>query len=231
MSNNDNLISLLNCEFSNEKTRLNSPHSIMACELIGVTINDLIQLPKEEYIKKNPDCKNISKEFQEERYNHYNQSRIKLIKEAKKMREQLINQEKETSTNNNNSSSKNSKYSKKKIYNYRVSNDFKNKTYRGTFYCPHNMKKCSSTNTLDGGCTAIKVEREKLKKLKERQETNILLQIDYECALEENRRKNLMKMRDKELKEEKIAQEKKINFIRKNAKRTTKRNIKKKKRK
>ena len=71
------------------------------------------------------------------------------------------------------------------------------------------MKKSSSVGALEspdtGGetSTAIKFEREKLKKLKERQEINIRLQIDYECAMEENRRKNIEKMRLKEEKEEK----------------------------
>ena len=53
-----------------------------------------------------------------------------------------------------------------------------------------------------GTSTAIKEERERLKKLKERQEINIRLQIDYECAMEENRRKNIEKMKLKEEKEE-----------------------------
>ena len=51
------------------------------------------------------------------------------------------------------------------------------------------MKKSSSMGAFDidggGTSTAIKYEREKLKKLKERQEINIRLQIDYECAMEE----------------------------------------------
>ena len=70
---------------------------------------------------------------------------------------------------------------------------------------------------IDGGgtSTAIKYEREKLKKLKERQEINIRLQIDYECAMEENRMKNLEKMRLKEEKEEKKKIEKHQQFLEK----------------
>ena len=63
-------------------------------------------------------------------------------------------------------------------------------TQNKTFY-DRNMRKSSSMGTFEpggdggGSSTAIKFEREKLKKLKERQEINIRLQIDYECAMEE----------------------------------------------
>ena len=50
--------------------------------------------------------------------------------------------------------------------------------------------------------TAIKLEKEKLHRLLEKEENNVKLQIDYECKIEENRRKNLEKMRDKKLREE-----------------------------
>lgn len=48
-------ISLLNCDFTKKKTRLTSPHSLMACKLIGVTEEDLIFQTLEEYIKNNID--------------------------------------------------------------------------------------------------------------------------------------------------------------------------------
>ena len=67
------------------------------------------------------------------------------------------------------------------------------------------MKKSSSMGVMGmtvmntrngwGTSTAIRAERERLKKLKERQEINIRLQIDYECAMEETRRKNIEKMK------------------------------------
>ena len=69
------------------------------------------------------------------------------------------------------------------------------------------MKKSSSIGAFEpcgdegGTSTAIKYERERLKKLKERQEINIRLQIDYKCAMEEIRRKNIEKMKLKVEKE------------------------------
>ena len=112
-----------------------------------------------------------------------------MIEDAKKKREELIegkNNKNRTNynTNNNNRNNMFNAYS----------------TQNKTFY-DRNMKKSSSMGAFEPGgeeggtSTAIKYEREKLKKLKERQEINIKLQIDYECTLEENRRKNIEKMR------------------------------------
>ena len=71
------------------------------------------------------------------------------------------------------------------------------------------MKKNFSAGNLDQSeSTAIKLEKEKLHKLLEKEENNVKLQIDYECKIEENRRKNLEKMKMKELKEEKKRKEK-----------------------
>ena len=49
----------------------------------------------------------------------------------------------------------------------------------------------------------------------EKQETKVRLQIDYECMIEENRRKNLEKMRMKELKEQKRRKEKEQELLEK----------------
>ena len=196
MTKDENKISLENCDFNKKKIRLTSPYSLLACELLGIDENDLIYITKDEYIRKNQESQNLTKELQEERYNHFNSRRLKLIEEAKKKRAELI---------------QNSKEQKKRIT---VGDNFyNNNKYTGysTFYSPRvNMKKCSSTGKMGftgtmgwGKSTAIKEEREKLRKLKERQEINIKLQIDYECTMEETRRKNIVKMRLKEEKEEK----------------------------
>ena len=70
------------------------------------------------------------------------------------------------------------------------------------------MRKNFSEGNLQLESTAIKLEKEKLHKLLEKEENNVKLQIDYECKIEEIRRKNLEKMRNKELKEEKRRKEK-----------------------
>ena len=220
MSDNNGRISLENCDFNKKKIRINSPYSLMACELIGIDQDDLGLLTKDDYIRINQDCHNLSKELQDERYNHYNTRRRKLIENAKRKREELIEE-----INNN-----------KNRTNYSLSNNNRNNfnaysTQNKTFY-DRNMKKSSSMGAFDidggGTSTAIKYEREKLKKLKERQEINIRLQIDYECAMEENRRKNLEKMRLKEEKEEKKRMEKYNQFLDK-LKRKEKRKKKKRK--
>ena len=56
MSYNNNKISLNNCDFDKKKGRLNSPYSLMACELIGINQDDLFLISKDEYIRNNLEC-------------------------------------------------------------------------------------------------------------------------------------------------------------------------------
>ena len=205
--NNGDRISLENCDFNKKKMRINSPYSLMACELIGIEQENLFFLSRDEYLKKNQECQNLNKELQEERYNHYNSRRRKLIEDAKKKREELL-EAKNNIKNRTNYSTNNNK-----------NNHFINaySTQNKSFY-DRNMKKSSSIGAFEpcgdegGTSTAIKYERERLKKLKERQEINIRLQIDYECAMEEIRRKNIEKMKLKEEKEEKKNLKNNINY-------------------
>ena len=190
-------VSLVNCDFNKKKSRLNSPHSLIACKLIGVTEEDLIFQTLDEYIKNNVECQYLEKELQEERYNHFEKNRKELIEQAKNQREFLIKGEEESKKNNNNISNTTTN-----MYNS-----------SGTIGNTHNrtFKKNSSYGTLDTygeSSTAIKLERERLRRLREKEELNVKLQIDYECMREENRRKNLEKMRQKEEKEEKRRLEK-----------------------
>ena len=205
MTKDEKKISLENCDFNKKKMRINSPFSLAACELIGIDENDLIYITKDEYIRNNQDCQNIKKTLQEERYNHFNSKRLELIELAKKKRKELIQESKELNKKNtecdNLQSSENN------------TNINKNTGYT-TFYTKREtMKKSSSMGMMGmtstgfkggwGASTAIKEERERLKKLKERQETNIRLQIDYECAMEKKKKKNIEKMKLKEEKKKK----------------------------
>ena len=168
--NNGDRISLENCDFNKKKMRINSPYSLMACELIGIEQEDLFFLSRDEYLKKNQDCQNLNKELQEERYNHFNSRRRKLIEDAKKKREELL-EAKNHIKNRTNYSTNNNK-----------NNHFINaySTQNKSFY-DRNMKKSSSIGAFEpcgdegGTSTAIKYERERLKKLKEKQEINIRL--------------------------------------------------------
>ena len=178
-----------------KKIRLTSPHSLLAIRLIGVTLDDLKYISLDDYIKKNPDIQNLEIELQEERYNHHEQNRLELINEAKKLREDLLKDNNyETSPYNNISSLYISPKSNINNYSYNFSTTMK--------------KNVSATNlnpkmNLPQTSTAVILEREKLQKLLKNQENKVKLQIDYECMIEENRRKNLEKMHNKELKEEK----------------------------
>ena len=92
-------VSLVNCDFTKKKTRLTSPHSLIACRLIGVTEEDLIFQTLDEYIKNNVECQYLEKELQEERYIHFENNRKELIELAKNQREFLLKEEE--SKNNN----------------------------------------------------------------------------------------------------------------------------------
>lgn len=192
-------ISLLNCDFTQKKIRLTSPLSIMAVNLVGATLEDLRFISLEEYLKKNYDFQNLEKELQYERYAHYEENRKILIKEAKQKREELINKKENESSSNNNSNQISTILLSPK-YNVNLSYNISNEK---------EMKKNFSDGNLpQSQSTAIKLEKEKLHKLLEKEENNVKLQIDYECKIEENRRKNIEKMKMKELKEEKKRKEK-----------------------
>ena len=202
MNKDEYKISLSNCNFNKKRLRLTSPFSLRACELIGIDEEELLYIPKEEYLAKNPDCQTISKELQDERYNHYNARRLRLIKEAKAKRAELIKLSSDLLSR------------KKSELDSNLNNDMFGLS---TLYNRNDLLKKSSSaiqmgNTFNNGSTsnstAIKIGKEKLRKIKERQELNIKLQIDYECALEENRRNNIKKMKLKEEKEERMKMEK-----------------------
>ena len=90
-------ISLENYNYESKNNRLTSPLSIQACKLQGVTEDDLLYITFEEYIQSHPDCMNLPKEFQQERYDNYEQNRKDLIENLKEIRIKLkesINKEK-----------------------------------------------------------------------------------------------------------------------------------------
>ncbi len=91
-------ISLDNFNYQLKGSRLTSPFSIQACKLNGVTEEDIIYLTFEDYIRSHPESMNLPKEFQQERYDNYEQNRKDLIETLKEYRNKLIkslsNQEK-----------------------------------------------------------------------------------------------------------------------------------------
>ena len=96
--NNNNIniieqINLENCDFTSKGKRINSPHSIEALNLIGVRPNEINKISYEKYISIHPECRKLPKEFIEERYNAFNKEREDIIKEAKQIRNQLIEED------------------------------------------------------------------------------------------------------------------------------------------
>ena len=61
-------------DFTNKKIKINSPRS------------------KKEYIDSHPELKQASEEVQDKRYEHFNNRRIKAIEDAKKARQELIDE-------------------------------------------------------------------------------------------------------------------------------------------
>ena len=96
-------ISLDNCEFTLKGKRLNSPRSLEALKIAGAEENELLKLTLDQYLKKFPEARSISKELQEERLEHYEDQRKKLLNEIKKIRNDLPENEK----NNNNNDEEN----------------------------------------------------------------------------------------------------------------------------
>ena len=82
-NSNDNLKSDI------KSLRISSPTSIQACKLQGVTPEDLKYITFEQYLCSHPESINLPKEFQQERYDNYEQNRKDLIRSVKKRREDL----------------------------------------------------------------------------------------------------------------------------------------------
>lgn len=82
-------ISLENINYQMKNQRLTSPLSIKACKLKGVTEEDLKYITFEQYINSHPESKNLPKEFQQERYDNYEQNRRDLIESLKEVRNDL----------------------------------------------------------------------------------------------------------------------------------------------
>ena len=98
-------INLDNCDFTLKGKRLNSPRSLEAIKIIGADENDLIKLTLAQYLKKFPEARGIKKELQDERFEHYEEQRQKLLDEIKKVRNELVQNDndnnKSTAQNNN----------------------------------------------------------------------------------------------------------------------------------
>ena len=79
-------------DFTNKKIKINSPRSKKVLLALGLDENKLYEISKKEYIDSHPELKQASEEVQDKRYEHFNNRRIKAIEDAKKARQELIDE-------------------------------------------------------------------------------------------------------------------------------------------
>ena len=72
------------------KIVINSPKSIEAARLCGISIESLYKLPFKEYLDRNFSFKLLTPDIQKVRYDHYNEKRLDAIKALIIKREELI---------------------------------------------------------------------------------------------------------------------------------------------
>ena len=91
-NNSKNLISLENCDFSNNSNILNSPRSIEACLRLGVETSELYKLTLEEFKNKYPETKNMEQDLVKLRYDAEEKFRNDTIILVKEERNKIIDE-------------------------------------------------------------------------------------------------------------------------------------------
>ena len=90
--NDNKIISILNADFTDKNTVINSPRSIQACLRLGIETSELIQQNVEEFKIKHPDVRSLEPEMLKYRYNAAEKFRIQSINLIKKEREKIIDE-------------------------------------------------------------------------------------------------------------------------------------------
>ena len=93
MTTNEN--NLENITFMDSKVRINTPYSKRAIQILGIDENDLYEISKEEYLQKQNILKDAPDELKDQRYELFNNRRLKAIEDARKLRKDIIKDEKE----------------------------------------------------------------------------------------------------------------------------------------
>lgn len=159
-------ITLENYNYEGKGPQINSPNSIKALQSIGLEEKDLKKLTQEEYVALNPECKKLSEDLLNERYDNYIQRHLELINKAKEKRNELISENKENSA----------KKQESKIYHC----DFHSSS-TSNFYIPKGK--------INPNCEICNEYSKKYEKLKERMKINIQLEIDNELTKMEKMQK------------------------------------------
>ena len=113
---NDEMKNLTNIDFKNKKERLQTPHSKLALLKLGMDEEKLVEITKEQYLLMHPELKDASNEIQDKRYKHYNKRREEKIEKAKKLRNELIEDEKKEKEENGDTDSDDLNKTKKKKF-------------------------------------------------------------------------------------------------------------------
>jgi hypothetical protein len=98
--NENNLISLENCDYKSKTNRITSPRSIEAIESLGVNKKDLYQISFQKFKSQNSDVQELPKELQKFRYDSLENFRNKTINQVKEKRQNLIEEEENNNINN-----------------------------------------------------------------------------------------------------------------------------------
>lgn len=103
MSTKEPLITLESPAFYEKSQPLNSPRSLEALRILGISPEELYPLTFEEYLQQNPSTRNLTQALQEQRYSHFENFRKKNLLLAQSQRKTIIDsiQSKQNQSNNN----------------------------------------------------------------------------------------------------------------------------------
>ena len=113
--NENNLISLDNCDYKSKSNRITSPRSIEAIESLGVNKKDLYQISFQKFKSQNSDVQELPKELQKFRYNALENFRNKTINQVKEKRQNIIEEEENNNINNKYNSNEKENKNKTKL--------------------------------------------------------------------------------------------------------------------
>ena len=88
--NKEEFTSIINADFTDKRTIIDSPRSIQACLNLGIQISELIQLDLEEFKLKYPEIRSLDPDMIKYRYNAAEKFRIQSINLLKKERQRII---------------------------------------------------------------------------------------------------------------------------------------------
>ena len=172
-------ITLENYNYEGKGPQINSPFSIKALQYLGLEEKELKKLTQYEYVTLNPECKKLSEDLLNERYNNYVQRHLELINKAKEKRKELI--------------------SENKLENSEKKQE--NKIYHCDFHSTSSSNFLIPKGKINPNCEICNEYSKKYEKLKERMKINIQLEIDNELTKMEKmqKQKNIHnKLRDQE---------------------------------